>query len=132
MLVAKMMGKDFDDLADIKGDHKDKKVFSETPVIEAEGIGHKGTIRPFDLKINKGEVIGLTGLLGSGRSELVRSIYGADKADSGTLKVNGKEVKMEVAVGDQVIYSKYAGTEVKLDGEEYIIVKQNDILAVVK
>ena len=46
--------------------------------------------------------------------------------------VDGKEIKMEVAVGDQVIYSKYAGTEVKLDGEEYIIVKQNDILAVVK
>ena len=46
--------------------------------------------------------------------------------------VDGKEVKMEVAVGDQVIYSKYAGTEVKLDGEEYIIVKQNDIIAVVK
>ena len=46
--------------------------------------------------------------------------------------VDGKEVKMEVAAGDQVIYSKYAGTEVKLDGEEYIIVKQNDILAVVK
>mgnify|MGYP000169880890 CR=1 FL=1 len=46
--------------------------------------------------------------------------------------VDGKEVKMEVAAGDQVIYSKYAGTEVKLDGEEYIIVKRNDILAVVK
>lgn len=46
--------------------------------------------------------------------------------------VEGKEVKMEVVAGDQVIYSKYAGTEVKLDGEEYIIVKQNDILAVVK
>ena len=43
--------------------------------------------------------------------------------------VDGKEVKMEVKVGDKVIYSKYAGTEVKLDGEEYIIVKQNDILA---
>ena len=42
------------------------------------------------------------------------------------------EVKMEVAVGDQVIYSKYAGTEVKLDDEEYIVVKQNDILAIVK
>ena len=39
---------------------------------------------------------------------------------------------MEVAVGDKVIYSKYAGTEVKLDGEEYIIVKQNDILAIVE
>lgn len=46
--------------------------------------------------------------------------------------VDGKEVKMEVAVGDVVIYSKYAGTEVKLDGEEYIVVKQNDILAIVK
>ena len=46
--------------------------------------------------------------------------------------VDGKEVKMEVKVGDQVIYSKYAGTEVKLDEEEYIIVKQNDILAVIE
>ena len=44
--------------------------------------------------------------------------------------VEGKEVKMEVKVGNKVIYSKYAGTEVKLDGEEYIIVKQNDILAI--
>ena len=46
--------------------------------------------------------------------------------------VEGKEVKMEVAVGNKVIYSKYAGTEVKLDCEEYIIVRQNDILAVVE
>ena len=46
--------------------------------------------------------------------------------------VDGKEVKMEVAVGDKVIYSKYAGTEVELDDEEYIIVKQNDILAVIR
>ena len=46
--------------------------------------------------------------------------------------VDGKEVTMQVKVGDKVIYSKYAGTDVELDGEEYIIVKQNDILAVVK
>lgn len=45
---------------------------------------------------------------------------------------DGKEVKMEVSVGDQVIYSKYSGTDVKLDDEEYIIVKQSDILAIVK
>ena len=42
------------------------------------------------------------------------------------------DVKMEVKVDDKVIYSKYAGTEVKLDGEEYIVVKQDDILAIVK
>lgn len=46
--------------------------------------------------------------------------------------VDGKEVKMQVKEGQKVIYSKYAGTEVKLDGEDYIIVKQNDILAVVE
>lgn len=45
--------------------------------------------------------------------------------------VDGKEVTMQVKVGDKVIYSKYAGTEVKLDGEEFIVVKQNDIVAVV-
>ncbi|HWR24213.1 MAG TPA: co-chaperone GroES [Feifaniaceae bacterium] len=46
--------------------------------------------------------------------------------------VDGKEVTMYVKVGDRVIYSKYAGTEVKLDGTEYIVVRQNDILAVVE
>lgn len=46
--------------------------------------------------------------------------------------VDGKEVKMEVKVGDKVIISKYSGTEVKLSGEEYTIVKQDDILAVVE
>jgi chaperonin GroES len=46
--------------------------------------------------------------------------------------VDGKEIKMEVKVGDNVIYSKYSGTEVKMDEEEYIIVKQNDILAIIE
>ncbi len=46
--------------------------------------------------------------------------------------VEGKEVVMQVLVGDKVIYSKYAGTEVKLEGVDYIIVKQSDILAVVE
>ena len=46
--------------------------------------------------------------------------------------VDGKEITMHVKAGDRVIYSKYAGTEVKLEGTEYIIVKQNDILAIVE
>ena len=46
--------------------------------------------------------------------------------------VDGKEVVMQVKEGQKVIYSKYAGTEVKLEGQEYIIVRQNDILAVVE
>ena len=46
--------------------------------------------------------------------------------------VDGKVVPMQVAPGDKVIYSKYAGTEVKIDGKEYIIVKERDILAIVE
>ena len=46
--------------------------------------------------------------------------------------IDGKEVKMEVKVGDNVIYSKYAGTDVKIEEEEFIIVKQSDILAVIE
>jgi chaperonin GroES len=46
--------------------------------------------------------------------------------------VDGKEVEMQVKKGDKVIYSKYSGTEVKLDGKDFIIVRQNDILAIVE
>lgn len=90
-LVAKMMGKDFDDLAAIKKDGS-SKVDLNSKVIDARGLAHNGTIKPFDIVIHKGEVIGLTGLLGSGRSELARAIYGADKADKGELLVNGKKI----------------------------------------
>ena len=96
-LVAAMMGKDFDDLASIKSD--ESPVFSdEDLLIDAKGMSHKGTIKPFDLQIHKGEVVGFTGLLGSGRSELARVIYGADKNQTGTLKVNGKEVKINAPI----------------------------------
>ena len=93
-LVAAMMGKDFDDLASIKPESSTD--VSKAPLeIEAKGLSHAGKIKPFDLDIHKGEVIGLTGLLGSGRSELARTIYGADRNQTGTLKVDGKEVKIK-------------------------------------
>ena len=89
-LVAKMMGKDFDDLASIKPEGS--SMAQKEVVIAAKGLGHKGRIKPFNLEIRKGEVIGLTGLLGSGRSELARVIYGADKPDVGELEVKGKKL----------------------------------------
>ena len=92
-LVAAMMGKDFDDLTAIKPEGFEVK--KDSPLeIEAKGLSHKGTIKPFDLEIHKGEVVGLPGLLGSGRSELARAIYGADKAQTGTLKMDGKDAKV--------------------------------------
>ena len=130
MLVAKMMGKDFDDLADIKSAHEGKKAEGSVPVIEAEGLGHKGTIKPFNIKINKGEVIGLTGLLGSGRSELVRAIYGADKADCGKLKVNGKEVKINSPLEAMKLGMAYLPEDRKAEGIiADLSVRENIIIA---
>jgi len=72
-LVAAMMGKDLDDLAEIKKEGAEDA--ANNPLeISARGLSHTGTVKPFDLDIHKGEVVGIAGLLGSGRSELARAI----------------------------------------------------------
>ncbi len=127
-LVAKMMGKDFDDLADIKSAHKALDKFE--PIVEANGLGRKGSIRPFDFTVNKGEVVGLTGLLGSGRSELVRAIYGADKPDSGELLVKGKTVKINAPIDAMKLGMAYLPEDRKKDGIlADLSVRENIIIA---
>ncbi|MEY8354513.1 sugar ABC transporter ATP-binding protein [Lachnospiraceae bacterium 54-53] len=128
-LVAKMMGKDFDDLAAIKKSEETRKK-SEEVVIDAQGIGKHGTIKPYDLKIHKGEVIGLTGLLGSGRSELARSLYGADKPDAGKLKVNGREVSVNTPLDAMMAGMAYLPENRKEEGiVSDLSVRENLILA---
>ncbi|WP_349668341.1 sugar ABC transporter ATP-binding protein [Lacrimispora sp.] len=128
-LVAKMMGKDFDDLEAIKKEGKTAGKSSEA-VIDAKGIGRQGTIKPYDLQIYKGEVIGLTGLLGSGRSELARSLYGADKPDSGELKVNGKTVVLHTPLDAMMAGMAYLPENRKEEGiVADLSVRENLILA---
>lgn len=128
-LVAKMMGKDFDDLAAIKKEGG-KGSGKREVVIDARKLSHSGTIKPFDLKIHKGEVIGLTGLLGSGRSELARAIYGADRADKGELYVNGRKLLAGAPIGAMMAGMGYLPENRK---EEGIIadlsVRENIIIA---
>lgn len=94
-LVSKMLGKDFDDMAEIKSEEDIEKIdYNSTPVYEAQQLAGTTGIQPFDFSIHKGEVNGFTGLLGSGRSECVRAIYGADRVTGGTVKINGKEVRI--------------------------------------
>ena len=94
-LVSKMLGKELDDMADIKSEADTGNIdYSSTPVYEATQLAGTTGVRPFDFQIRKGEVNGFTGLLGSGRSESVRAIFGADKVVGGTVKVNGKQVKI--------------------------------------
>lgn len=112
-LVAKMMGKDFDDLAEIKGHGGTAR---KEILLDARKLSHKGKIKPFDLTIHPGEVIGLTGLLGSGRSELARCIYGADRAQTGTLSVDGKEVKIREPIDAMMLGMGYLPDDRKADG----------------
>jgi monosaccharide-transporting ATPase len=59
--------------------------------LRAVGLGRKGALTPMDIELRQGEMLGLAGLLGSGRTEAARLLFGADKADSGTITVEGKE-----------------------------------------
>ena len=95
-LVSKMLGKELDDMADIKSEAGGGAVSSGgVPVLEAQGLCSSAGIKPFDFSIRKGEVNGFTGLLGSGRSECVRAIFGADHVTGGSVKVDGKAVKIK-------------------------------------
>ena len=91
-LVARMMGKDLNDLADLE-EIGQKKTAGETVVYEAENISSSES-RPFNFRIREGEVNGFTGLLGSGRSESVRAIFGADRVTGGKVKIKGKPVNI--------------------------------------
>ncbi len=92
-LVSKMLGKELDDLADIKGE-SGAAAAEGSVVYEAKGLSSVAGIKPFDFEIRKGEVNGFTGLLGSGRSECVRAIFGADKVTGGAVSIDGKSVKI--------------------------------------
>ncbi len=94
-LVSKMLGKELDDMADIKGESGGAATDQEgNPVLEAQGLCSSAGIKPFDFSIREGEVNGFTGLLGSGRSECVRAIFGADHVTGGHVKMDGRDVKI--------------------------------------
>ena len=92
-LVSAMLGKAIDDISRLR-EERGKYSGKVELVYEAEGLSSIEGVKPFDFAINKGEVNGFTGLLGSGRSESVRAIFAADRVTGGKVKVNGKEVKI--------------------------------------
>lgn len=90
-LVEKMIGKELDVLERL--DEQQKRTAAvrsdEAPLVDASELGRKGAVAPFSLRIHAGEVVGLAGLLGSGRTEVARLLFGADRADHGTVVVDG-------------------------------------------
>jgi simple sugar transport system ATP-binding protein len=104
-LIELMIGKALDQLEELH-EHQMRSDVGET-LLKAEGLGRTGGIAPFDLEIKKGEVLGLAGLLGSGRSELARLLFGADQPDSGKVSIAGKQVSMSApndAIGAGVAF----------------------------
>jgi simple sugar transport system ATP-binding protein len=91
-LVRMMLGREMEELAELEEERAAGEL--GPTVLRAEGLGRKGGIAPFDLELRAGEVVGLAGLLGSGRTELARLLYGADHADSGRLHIGGDAVSL--------------------------------------
>lgn len=91
-LVSKMIGKELEEIEKLNSmEKKLKGSLKEEYLVQTNKFGRSGTISPFHIDIKEGEVLGFAGLLGSGRTESARLIFGIDKADSGTIKINNKE-----------------------------------------
>ena len=116
-LVSKMLGKELEEASGEKKEHLtyDKKP-GAVPVIETQGLYSNAGIKPFDFNIYPGEVNGFTGLLGSGRSECVRAIFGADMVLGGKVKKDGKEVKISKPLDAMKNGIAYLPEDRKLDG----------------
>ncbi len=97
-LVQTMLGHEVAELDSLHSNNAVEERKDVPVILKAVGLTHDGTIKPFSVEIKKGEVVGLTGLLGSGRSEMVRAIYGADKPDGGQLFFNGSELKAKAPI----------------------------------
>ncbi|WP_068782867.1 sugar ABC transporter ATP-binding protein [Paenibacillus phocaensis] len=84
-LVSKMIGKELELLEGFSSSAEDGGKPAGELLLSAEGLGKQGAIEPFDLQIHRGEIVGLAGLLGSGRTEMARLLFGADRHDQGSL-----------------------------------------------
>ena len=130
-LVKKMMGKEIEVLSDLSVHKDESSSESEVPVLEAFNLSSGASkVAPFNLKIYKGEVVGFSGLLGSGRSELVRTIYGADKAVEGQQFIKGESVTIKRTLDAMKHGMAYLPEDRKAEGIlSELSVRENIIIA---
>lgn len=86
-LIAMMVGRELGNIYP----RREARTHQE-PVLEVNGLTRKGVLNNIDFTLNRGEILGFAGLMGAGRTELARAIFGADPIDSGTIKLNGKTI----------------------------------------
>ncbi|WP_309103601.1 sugar ABC transporter ATP-binding protein [Microbacterium sp.] len=131
-LISTMIGKDLDTLASLGGNRRTApRDPDELPVLSASGISRQGSVETTDLDIRPGEVVGFAGLLGSGRTELARLLYGADRVDEGTISVKGDRVELRSpaeALARRIAFSTENRRDEGIVGD--LTVRENMILAV--
>jgi len=94
-LVARMMGKQLSELEHMQAEKEQEKPNPNRKIfLQAKALGRAGSLEPFDIDIAAGETVGLAGLLGSGRTEMTRLLFGIDKPDEGTLSINNTPTRI--------------------------------------
>ena len=129
-LIGMMIGKSAAELSQIGAKKAHKDISGERPIVSVKQLGLKGTINPTDLDVYPGQVVGFAGLLGSGRTELGRLLYGADKPDSGTYELKGKKVSISdpyTALCNKIAYSTENRRDEGIIGD--LTVRENMLIA---
>jgi simple sugar transport system ATP-binding protein len=132
-LISTMIGKDLNVLSSLGGNRRveERDYAAEEPLLAAKGIGRRGSIEPTDLDIHPGEVVGFAGLLGSGRTELARLLYGADRLDEGSITLRGEHVDIKNpgdGLGRRIAFSTENRRDEGIIGD--LTIRENMILAV--
>ena len=129
-LIGMMIGKSAAELSQIGAKKAHKDISGERLIVSVKQLGLKGTINPTDLDVYPGQVVGFAGLLGSGRTELGRLLYGADKPDSGTYELKGKKVSISdpyTALCNKIAYSTENRRDEGIIGD--LTVRENMLIA---
>ena len=131
-LISKMIGKDLDALKSLGGNRRTSpRTADEAPLLSASGIARRGSVEATDIDIRPGEVVGFAGLLGSGRTELARLLYGADRPDEGTISLKGRRTEIKSpadGLAKRIAFSTENRRDEGIIGD--LTVRENIILAV--
>ena len=134
-LIAKMLGKELSEFSFAMGSDERKKAFALVSkdaknLLKVKGLGLRGSIAPFDLDLNEGDVLGLAGLLGSGRTEMARLIFGIDGANQGEIQIKGKKATISAPRGAMMAGMGFCSEDRKHEGTfAELTVRENLILA---
>jgi simple sugar transport system ATP-binding protein len=127
-LVSMMLGRELDDKAKVAS--AEAASATSEPVVRFKGLGRRGLVEPFDLEVRGGEILGLAGLLGAGRTETARVVFGAAPADSGRMEAAGREVSVKSPVDAIGLDFGYCPEDRKAEGiVGGLSVRENIVLA---